>query len=59
MSPMYGKQDSLITRAKEMIHANLDHVLKLEELCGELGMTKFQFIRAFKANTGISPYRFF
>ncbi|KFN08166.1 MAG: helix-turn-helix domain-containing protein [Paenibacillus macerans] len=59
MSTMFGKGDSLIIRAKEMIYANLDQVLKLDELCGELGMTKFQFIRAFKANTGISPYRFF
>ncbi|MGG1880241.1 AraC family transcriptional regulator [Paenibacillus cisolokensis] len=42
-----------------MIHASLNDVLKLDELSRELGMTKYQFIRAFKASTGISPYRFF
>lgn len=54
-----GKNNLLISRAKEMIYAGLGGVLRLDDICGELGMSKFQFIRAFKAGTGISPYRFF
>lgn len=38
---------------------NLEQVLKLDELCKELRLSKFQFIRMFKAHTGISPYQYF
>jgi AraC-like DNA-binding protein len=48
-----------VDRAKEMIYYNLDTILRLDDICKEFGMSKFQFIRAFKANTGISPYQFF
>ncbi|RKP51437.1 AraC family transcriptional regulator [Cohnella endophytica] len=54
------KKDSVIIRkAKDMIHANLEHVLKLDEICIGLDLSKFQFIRLFKAHTGISPYQYF
>ncbi|WP_407305776.1 AraC family transcriptional regulator [Desulfosporosinus sp. SB140] len=53
------KSNALTKKAKEMIYYNLDKVLRLEEICKEFGMSKFQFIRAFKANTGISPYQYF
>ncbi|MCM3127069.1 AraC family ligand binding domain-containing protein [Paenibacillus provencensis] len=53
------KDTKLITTAKEMIRANLDQVLMLDDICKELGCSKFQFIRMFKAHTGISPYQYF
>ncbi|MWV46260.1 helix-turn-helix domain-containing protein [Paenibacillus sp. HJL G12] len=53
------KDSTIIGKAKEMIHANLEHVLKLDEICKELDLSKFQFIRLFKANTGTSPYQYF
>ncbi|MBP1996235.1 AraC family transcriptional regulator [Paenibacillus eucommiae] len=53
------KDNALISRAKDMFHANLEHVLKLDEICKELHLSKFQFIRLFKAQTGISPYQYF
>ncbi|RCX23702.1 AraC-like protein [Fontibacillus phaseoli] len=53
------KENVLIRKAKEMLHANLEHVLKLDEISRELHLSKFQFIRLFKANTGISPYQYF
>ncbi|MDQ7095225.1 helix-turn-helix transcriptional regulator [Desulfosporosinus sp. PR] len=34
-------------------------MLSLAEISKEFGMSKFQFIRIFKANTGISPYQYF
>lgn len=55
-----GKKDNaLIRKAKDMLHSNLEHVLKLDDICKELHLSKFQFIRLFKAHTGISPYQYF
>ncbi|MEV5027973.1 AraC family transcriptional regulator [Paenibacillus sp. LPE1-1-1.1] len=53
------KENALIRKAKDMLHADLEHVLKLDELSSELHLSKFQFIRLFKAHTGISPYQYF
>lgn len=53
------KDNTLIRKAKDMLHANLEQVLKLDEICKELDLSKFQFIRIFKAHTGISPYQYF
>ncbi|PWU70123.1 AraC family transcriptional regulator [Gracilibacillus dipsosauri] len=53
------KDNVLIRKAKEMLHANMENVLKLDEICKELGLSKFQFIRLFKSHTGISPYQYF
>ncbi|KKI91254.1 AraC family transcriptional regulator [Bacillus sp. SA1-12] len=53
------KDHALIKKAKDMIHSNLGNVLKLDEICKELHLSKYQFIRFFKAHTGISPYQYF
>ncbi|ANY70616.1 AraC family transcriptional regulator [Paenibacillus sp. BIHB 4019] len=53
------KDNTLIKKAKDMLHAHFEHVLKLDEICEELQLSKFQFIRLFKAHTGISPYQYF
>ncbi|PKG22847.1 AraC family transcriptional regulator [Niallia nealsonii] len=58
-STNYKKDNTFISKAKDMLHTNLDHVLKLDEICKELHLSKFQFIRLFKAHTGISPYQYF
>lgn len=55
----YKKDNKLIKKAKEMVSAKLDGVLSLDAICKELAMSKFQFIRLFKANTGISPYQYY
>ena len=57
-SKPFGKQERLIKKAREMLHSDLDRVLKLETISAEIGMSKYQFIRAFKSSTGISPYQF-
>ena len=59
LSTDYKKDNALIRKAKDMIHASLENVLKLDDICKELDLSKFQFIRLFKANTGISPYQYF
>ena len=53
------KDNALIRKAKDMLHTNLGNVPKLDEICKELDLSKFQFIRLFKANTGITPYQYF
>jgi AraC-like DNA-binding protein len=59
LSTDYKKDDTLIRKAKDMIHTNLDNILKLDEICKELNVSKFQFIRSFKSHTGIPPYQYF
>ncbi|PFN99489.1 AraC family transcriptional regulator [Bacillus sp. AFS076308] len=53
------KDNALIRKAKDMLHTNLENVLKLDEICKEIDLSKFKFIRLFKAHTGISPYQYF
>ncbi|WP_068501416.1 AraC family transcriptional regulator [Paenibacillus kribbensis] len=53
------KDNALVRKAKDMIHTDLENVLKLDEICKELNLSKFQFIRLFNAHTGISPYQYF
>ncbi|WP_438351904.1 AraC family ligand binding domain-containing protein [Paenibacillus sp. FA6] len=53
------KDNALIRKAKEMLHTNLENVLKLDEISKELHLSKFQFIRLFNAHTGITPYQYF
>lgn len=57
--PDYKKDNKRIKKAKEMIYAKVEDVLRLDEICKELAMSKFQFIRLFNANTGITPYQYF
>ncbi|MDU4960068.1 MAG: helix-turn-helix transcriptional regulator [Sporomusaceae bacterium] len=33
--------------------------MRLDEICKELSISKYQLIRLFKANAGISPYQYF
>lgn len=54
-----NKDPKLLHKAKEMIYAKLNDVISLEELSKEFSISKYQFIRAFKANAGISPYQYF
>ncbi|WP_077307403.1 AraC family transcriptional regulator [Terribacillus halophilus] len=59
MKTSYRKADPFVSKAKEMMHASLHSVLKLDEICKELQLSKFKFIRLFKQHTGISPYQYF
>ncbi len=53
------KDDALTKKAKEMIDGGVKNVLRLDDICQKLGVSKYRFIRSFKANTGISPYQYF
>ncbi len=45
------KDRAFTEKAKEMMRSDLQHVLRLDEISLAFGMSKYQFIRAFKANT--------
>lgn len=45
-------------KAQEFIEDHLDGPLTMAELSREIGMSHFHFIRAFKGQTGISPYQY-
>jgi AraC-like DNA-binding protein len=55
----YRRDNDLTQKAKEMIHGSLENGLRLDDICRELDISKFKFIRLFKSNTGISPYQYF
>ncbi|MDT8899994.1 AraC family ligand binding domain-containing protein [Anaeroselena agilis] len=59
LNTAHKKEDAAIKKAKEMMYYNLDDVLRLDDICRELKISKFKFIRFFKANTGLSPYQYF
>lgn len=50
---------NLVRKAKEMMSCNIEHVLKLDDLAAQFGLSKYRFIREFKTYTGISPYQYF
>lgn len=52
-------RDAAVRRAQEMLRAGRDGQVRLEDICQEVQMSKFHFIRHFKAATGISPYQFY
>ena len=54
-----GRKDATVQIAMEFMQASQDGHLRLDELCREVRMSKYHFIRHFKATTGISPYQFF
>ncbi|MEH7781436.1 AraC family transcriptional regulator [Bacillus safensis] len=58
-SSILQNDNTLITKAKEMLYDDLGSVPKLEEISKELNLSKFQLIRLFKSQTGITPYQYF
>ena len=53
------KNFKAINKAIEIMHCNFEAPLKLDEICSEIEMSKFHFIRQFKAIKVLSPYQFF
>ena len=52
-------QDSLIHKIKDRIRTISRWDLRIDMITNEFSMSKFQFIRFFKSQTGITPYQFF
>ncbi len=49
---------SRLILAKDMIHSHYDREPDLDELCRETAMSKFHFLRMFKAVYGLTPYQY-
>lgn len=53
------KSYTAVRRAIEMMHESYEEPLSLDEICNEVQMSKYHFIRQFKMIKGVSPYQFF
>lgn len=53
------KDDFMTRKAKDIIQCSLSDAIRLDDISKVLDISKYQFIRAFKASTGISPYQYF
>jgi len=58
-APRPKRGDAALRRAREMLRSGRDERVKLDDICRELAMSKFRFIRSFKAGMGISPYQYY
>ena len=50
--------DRRIARVLEMMSARLSDTLRLDELAAEAGVSKFHFVRLFRAKVGRTPHAF-
>lgn len=53
-----SKRDSLVIKATNLIDETIYEPLTLEEICSELNISKYHFIRIFKGQVGITPYQY-
>lgn len=53
-----SRTDTLLFRAKEYILANLHNDISIEDIANAAAMSKFHFIRLFRAQFGITPYQY-
>lgn len=53
------KNYTAVRRSIEMMYENYENPLKMDDICKEVQMSKYHFIRQFKAIKGVSPYQFF
>lgn len=54
----YRGDDERIRRARSFIRENLHLPLTLGEMATEAGMSRYHFVRAFRAQTGETPHRY-
>jgi AraC-like DNA-binding protein len=47
-----------LARAADYLHANYQHNPNLDEVCRETAISKFHFLRLFKAFYGVTPYQY-
>ncbi|MEZ8140927.1 AraC family transcriptional regulator [Enterovibrio norvegicus FF-33] len=52
------RQDTLLLRAKEFIQCNLDKDMSIDDIANAASLSKFHFIRLFRAQFGITPHQY-
>ncbi|CAG9001625.1 MAG: HTH-type transcriptional activator RhaR [Candidatus Celerinatantimonas neptuna] len=50
--------DTLLLKAKEFIHHHLEQPITIDDICHEANLSKYHFIRMFKAQFGITPHQY-
>lgn len=53
-----SKKDQLVEKAIELMEANFNQPLTIQQLSGQLNISNYHFIRTFKKVTGLSPYNY-
>ena len=53
-----GRNYNYAVRAKEYIHSYYNADISLDDLCKELALSRYHFIRIFKAHTGTTPHAY-
>ncbi|MDW6001424.1 AraC family transcriptional regulator [Vibrio mangrovi] len=52
------RQDTLLTRAKEFINSQYQNNLSIDDIAAVASMSKYHFIRLFRAQFGITPHQY-
>src|SRR5262249_42503054 len=53
-----GMAPSVLRRCKDLIEANIENEIRLDDLAREVGLSSSHFIRSFRESTGQTPYQF-
>ncbi|MEQ9866110.1 AraC family transcriptional regulator [Pectobacterium aroidearum] len=53
-----GRVDNLIRRAEDYIRQNIHTSLSIDEVSQVAGISKYHFMRMFKAQVGVTPYQY-
>ncbi|WP_028022032.1 AraC family transcriptional regulator [Enterovibrio calviensis] len=52
------RQETLLLRAKDFIQANIDKDISIDDIANAASLSKFHFIRLFRAQFGITPHQY-
>ncbi|OUS28114.1 AraC family transcriptional regulator ['Osedax' symbiont bacterium Rs2_46_30_T18] len=53
-----GKLDQLMLKARDFIQDNLKFDISLDEVCGQVHLSKYHFLRMFRQQFGITPHQY-
>ncbi|EPJ48211.1 MAG: transcriptional regulator, AraC/XylS family protein [Osedax symbiont Rs2] len=53
-----GKVDQLMLRARDFIHDNLQLEMSLDDICAQIHLSKYHFLRMFRQQFGITPHQY-
>ncbi|SKA64820.1 AraC family transcriptional regulator [Enterovibrio nigricans] len=56
--PPSNRKDALLLRAKDFVQSNLNEDIGIDDIADAANMSKFHFIRQFRAQFGITPHQY-
>ncbi|MDD1780335.1 AraC family transcriptional regulator [Enterovibrio sp. ZSDZ35] len=56
--PLSNRKDTLLLRAKDFVQDNLSRDIGIDDIAEAANMSKFHFIRQFRAQFGITPHQY-